>query len=559
MPDTTCITSAPPITCPRCHKGLNDLPTESDAKCPKCGLDLFFAQSTAENSSTEFRGWLPRKVGPYDISAFVAQGDTGIVVRGMHREKQVPAAITLIRMNLDADSRERFVAEVEMRKKLKHPNVLTPLDHGQDQDMLWLAIDWIEGQSLATRIASANEKDEPIALVEIQQTMQRVRDGLEYLHTKGIIHRDLRPANVLIARDGSVKIVDIGTQKTSNIAPEQLDGKPASTSSDVFCFGLIWYEMLTGQPRGTPPQTPTQVRPETPLVWNNAILKCLLPIPANRVRLHNIKSILCERPTGATVKRTKIIKKKTPKVAGAPSGTPGLVKFAVCLGAVWLAVWGVWRGRPMIARAWESMHAAKPATTPVREAQQTAKNDKAAVVDAKPAIEVKPIADATPKTDVKPVEESKSVANAKPSTDAKANLEAKDLSYSDLLVKAKAEDVAAMTELGLRYQHGTAEARLDPEMGRKWLRAAATRGHFPAMLALANAERDLALDESINDVDRAAAAREADLWYGKLKTTVGVPTPNYLAALLGARELHKHFGAEIFTADTTDTSTDTTR
>ena len=87
------------------------------------------------------------------------------------------------------------------------------------------------------------------------------------------------------------------------------------------------------------------------------------------------------------------------------------------------------------------------------------------------------------------------------------------------------------------------------------MRAAATRGHFPAMLALANAQRDLAEDESLADPERAAAAREADLWYTKLKSTTGVPTPNYLAALLGARELRKHFGPEIFTADTSETST----
>src|SRR5437016_12136606 len=79
---------------------------------------------------------------------------------------------------------QQFLSEIEKLKKLKHPNVVTPLDHGEDQDMLWLAIDWIEGLSLATRIASANEKDEPIGLVEIQQTMQRVRDGLEYLQDR---------------------------------------------------------------------------------------------------------------------------------------------------------------------------------------------------------------------------------------------------------------------------------------------------------------------------------------------------------------------------------------
>ena len=150
--------------------------------------------------------------------------------------------------------------------------------------------------------------------------------------------------------------------------------------------------MLTGKPRAESPQTPAQVRTETPLVWNNAILKCFLPIPANRIRLNNLKSILSERPAGATVKRNKS-KRKAPKPAGAPSGTPGLVKFAVCLGAMWLAVWGVWRERPMIQRAWESMHAAKPSQTPAREAQQAPKNVAPAIADTRPTIEATPTAE----------------------------------------------------------------------------------------------------------------------------------------------------------------------
>ena len=556
MPDTTTITSAPPITCSRCRKNLASLQTDGDATCPECGLEVFFTQPTADHPASTFRGWLPRKLGPYDINGFVAEGDTGIVLRATHREKQSAAAITLLRDNANAEWRQRFESEVETLKKLKHPNVLSPLDHGQEREMLWLAIEWVEGQSLATRIAKANENDEAIGLIEVQETMQRIRDGLEYLHTNGLLHRDLKPANVLIGRDGSVKIVHIGagTGGGAYVAPELLDFKPASTSSDVYCFGLVWYEMLTGKPRAESPQTPSQVRPETPLVWNNAILKCFLPIPANRIRLNNLKSILSERPAGATVKRNKS-KTKAAKAAGAPSGTPGLVKFAVCLGAMWLAVWGVWRGRPMIQRAWESMHAAKPAQTPVREAQQAPKNVAPAIADTKPAIEATPTANASPKVDVKPQVDEKPIVDAKPQSDAKSTIDVKDMSYADLLAKAKTEDAAAMTELGQRYQHGTGEARLDPEMARKWLRAAATRGHFPAMLALANAQRDLAEDESLADPDRAAAAREADLWYTKLKSATGVPTPNYLAALLGARELHKHFGPEIFTADTSETTT----
>jgi TPR repeat protein len=168
--------------------------------------------------------------------------------------------------------------------------------------------------------------------------------------------------------------------------------------------------------------------------------------------------------------------------------------------------------------------------------------------------QIKPTTDVQAPAVTKSMAEAKPLTDAAPKTDTNPKTDVKDMSYADLLAKAKAEDLAAMTELGQRYQRGTGETRVDPAMGRKWLRAAATRGHFPAMLALANAERDLAEDESLADPDRANAAREADLWYGKLKSTVGVPTPNYLAALLGARELHKHFGPEIFTADTTDTS-----
>jgi serine/threonine protein kinase len=554
MPDTTSIASVPPITsgasssnsnCPRCGVGLKNLPTDADAKCPTCGLDLFFTQSTDDTAA--FSGWLPRKIGPFDISAFVAEGETGIVLRAAHREKQTPSAITLLRLNSDA--REQFLAQVETLKKLKHPNVLTPLDQGEEQEMLWLAVDWFEGQSLATRIAKANEKDEQIDLVEIQETMQRVRDGLEYLHTNGVVHRELKPANVLVGRDRAVKIVAIGITNSSGgayVAPEQLEGKPTSTSSDVYCLGLIWYEMLTGKPRTAPAQPPVQVRPETPTAWNNAITKCFVPIAPNRIRLNNLKSILSERPR-ATGRRKSTPARTTPKqTKQANPATPpkpatagsGLWKLAAALGAIWLVVFGIWRGRALLHHSHEQTQAAKtaPATAPTEQ----------------------PVAQSTqqPTVDEKPAPEAKAPVAAKPEANAKTAL--KDLSIDDVLAKAKAEDVEAMAELGQRYQHGTSGARQNSELALKWWRAAATRGHFPAMLLLANAQRDVAENESLESSEREPAAREANLWYTKLTSTTGVALPQYLAALMAGKELQKHFPPTVFTAETTADTRDTT-
>ena len=363
-PVTVVVGNAWEATCPRCRSALVDLPTGSDNKCPNCGLEVFYheqAAAEAGGGGAGFRGWLPRQVGPYRIRAFVAQGGMGVVLRGRQDDKDHFAAIKLLRVDSNPAWRERFQVEVATLKRLKHPNVVALLDHGEDQKLLWLAVEWIDGQSLATRIEKANEKKEAIAIEEIRETIRQMRDGVEYLHLAGVIHRDLKPANVLIARDGAVKIVDVGiaravggaAQNTATqtgtllgtqfyMAPEVLDGNVATAKSDIYGIGLIWYEFLTGKARAQSPRPPQSLRKDTPAGWNGAILKCLAPEPAGRPSLTDLKAVLDRKPAPPA----------DLKAVGA--GVAGLAMIFGALCVMFLAVaWGVPHVEGWATEAWD--------------------------------------------------------------------------------------------------------------------------------------------------------------------------------------------------------------
>lgn len=310
------------VRCPRCHEMIATLP--HDAKnCPKCNLELQYHQPQKPagdvplSPAEAFEGWLPRDIGPYRIRAFVAQGGMGIVLRGLHREKDLPAAIKLLRFAPDSDPswKRRFDAEIETLKTLKHPNVVRLQDHGRDGHMLWLAMDWIDGQPLSKWILSARAANQPIALNWIRDVLVQVVRGLIYVHEKGIIHRDLKPSNILLAQDDLVKMVDFGiarqggdgsqavqvTQLTatgvvagteSYMSPEQAEGRALTPASDIYSLGVIWYELLTGHRPVGVYVPPSRQRPDCPPAWDHIIGACLSANPQLRPSLMQITGAL---------------------------------------------------------------------------------------------------------------------------------------------------------------------------------------------------------------------------------------------------------------------------
>ena len=192
---------------------------------------------------------------------------------------------------------ERFRREARHAAAIEHPNVVRVLDSGVDADRPFIVMELVEGESLRDALGRTGTLDAP-ATIAIGRA---VLDGLEATHRAGIVHRDVKPGNVLLGRDGSVKLADLGIAKTPGehtltrtgevlgtpqyLAPEVLAGAPATVRSDVYAVGCLLYECLTGSPpdpghrdRVPPPPIPRDV----PSALARAIAEALERDPARR-------------------------------------------------------------------------------------------------------------------------------------------------------------------------------------------------------------------------------------------------------------------------------------
>ena len=244
---------------------------------------------------------IPKKIGLYDVTAVLGQGGMSTVYKGIQPSLNRPVAIKVLPLHLAREQEliDRFERESSIIATLNHPNIIQIIDRGADEGRYFIVMEYVEGTSLDALI---HEKNLPI--YEIVHIAVQIAKGLEYAHAKGVIHRDIKPANILISGEtGAVKITDFGIAKVREeelssrtltreqvaigtvdyMSPEQRkDSRSIDGRSDIFSFGILLFEMITGKIPVGRFHEPEELRDDTPPLLNQVVLRCLQEDPGDR-------------------------------------------------------------------------------------------------------------------------------------------------------------------------------------------------------------------------------------------------------------------------------------
>jgi serine/threonine-protein kinase len=223
----------------------------------------FFQRHLQTNMTNDL--WLGKQLGPYKILSLIGKGGTGRVYKARHVILEREAAIKILRADLDTDDKyhERFLKEARTIAKMRHPHIVQLYDFGLSQETYYMVMEYIAGQGLDAKLKATHASGRLLPGVAVWRIIKQMSEALSYTHERGVIHRDVKPANVLLSQDGNVVVSDFGVAKllaghgnTSTgtvtgtpayMAPEQALGEAIDHRADLYSMAVIVYEMLAGR------------------------------------------------------------------------------------------------------------------------------------------------------------------------------------------------------------------------------------------------------------------------------------------------------------------------
>jgi serine/threonine protein kinase len=251
---------------------------------------------------------LSSRIANFEVIRQIGSGGMGAVYLGRDVELNRPVAIKVIREEIhELETLDRFFQEARAAAALRHPNIITMYASGQHEHQPYMVMEFVDGESLADIIREGRD----VPVLKKLSYLEQLCSGLHFAHRAGIIHRDVKPANVMVDREGTVRILDFGIARIEGSAltqggallgsvnymsPEQMLGRPIDHRSDIFAAGLLAYELITyrqafkggindGILQRLPFEHPTPVSeicPDLPAGLEGVIVRALQKAPEDR-------------------------------------------------------------------------------------------------------------------------------------------------------------------------------------------------------------------------------------------------------------------------------------